>query len=898
MRTNRLSMWFVAVISLLITACSEQEAMNSVSWLSGSDFALHATISEDKAATRSIVIDNPGVKLETFWDKGDIIAVSGSSTQNVKFTIAEGTISANGKSADFKTTSDTPTGDLVAYYPYDEKAVVSDKDITLDFPATQKYTRINGVPQPDPKACVMAGKGSASNGIEFMNVMAVLKVGQVFTSETTVSSIEFRDLSDASVCGTYKINLTGSVPSSEFTGSGKIITLDLGTTGIKAEANTLFTAFIVVPARNYPKGFEVTFVATDGTRVTKTAGSKQGKILERSVVYPIGDITTYENVPGMVCELKPTAQIMTPEKLDMVSIIDNANNYVVTEDGNLAMDADGNYLRMPELTMLVHKDMNPQVDGYLIFNQPTNEMPQGGIYKVKSCTLAADGEHYEVYAIPETNIAAPFEKLIIGEPLWDENGNLNEDGGIELDISSYVKEIRDGDGKVVSTRSIPTYDMNATEAMTRAAMHLTKTLKAPKITLSLDDEKSCACDVSAQMSVGMKMAIGIIHGEVQYVYLNVNPALDLTTNFALYGKLEKEKREHIRNFLFGGIPVGPLVLMPELGFDAFVGIGGEVKFSASKTFSYDLGTYGLAYNKGDGFQYRRLPTPPPAPATDFVPQLEAGLSASIYAFGGIAMKNGISISGMFSFGANTDAKLTFGITNETNSSGAILATKVHLTPGLEIAPYSAVINGKISKLWKGIQGKIEFDPLWERYLSPIVESATVFRIAKLSEKKYMFDTDEGEDKLACQVYTDVTEAAYRVEVKKPIFKHLTLAVQVLQGDDIEYSNFENLARFEAMKADGAAHIAYMLGECEGRLVGDVHESYHSPIDTYPSDTDGKVLEGKCTISTHSGKPFSLRLVWVDFAGRETPITNWNKPFIYYWPNDANGVPYNEYKGLE
>ena len=429
MRTNRLSMWFVAVISLLITACSEQEAMNSVNSFGGE--ALHATISEDKAATRSIVIDNPGVKLETFWDTGDIIGVSGSASQNVKFTIAEGTISANGKSADFKTNSDTPTGDLVAYYPYNEKAVVADNDITLDFPATQKYTRINGVPQPDPKACVMAGKGSASTGIEFMNVMAVLKVGQVFTSETTVSSIEFRDLSDASVCGTYKINLAGSVPSSEFTGSGKVITLDMGASGIKAEANTLFTAFVVVPARNYPKGFEVTFVAADGKRTIKTAGSKQGKKLERSVVYPIGDITTYEDIPGMICELKPTAQIMTPEKLDMVTIIDNANNYVVTEDGSLAMDANGNYIRMPELTMLVDKDMNPQVDGYLIFNQPSNEMPQGGIYKVKTCTLAADGEHYEVYAVPETNIAAPFEKLIIGEPLYDENGNLNENGGIE-----------------------------------------------------------------------------------------------------------------------------------------------------------------------------------------------------------------------------------------------------------------------------------------------------------------------------------------------------------------------------------------------------------------------------------------------------------------------------------
>jgi hypothetical protein len=64
-------MWFVAGISLLITACSEQETINSVNSLGGE--TLHATISEDKAATRSIVIDNPGVKLETFWDTGDII---------------------------------------------------------------------------------------------------------------------------------------------------------------------------------------------------------------------------------------------------------------------------------------------------------------------------------------------------------------------------------------------------------------------------------------------------------------------------------------------------------------------------------------------------------------------------------------------------------------------------------------------------------------------------------------------------------------------------------------------------------------------------------------------------------------------------------------------------------
>lgn len=893
-------MWFVAVISLLITACSEQEAMNSVNSFGGE--ALHATISEDKAATRSIVIDNPGVKLETFWDTGDIIAVSGSSTQNVKFTIAEGTISANGKSADFKTTSDTPTGDLVAYYPYDEKAVVSDKDITLDFPATQKYTRINGVPQPDPKACVMAGKGSASTGIEFMNVMAVLKVGQVFTSETTVSSIEFHDLSDASVCGTYKINLAGSVPSSEFTGSGKVITLDMGASGIKAEANTLFTAFVVVPARNYPKGFEVTFVAADGKRTIKTAGSKQGKKLERSVVYPIGDITTYEDIPGMICELKPTAQIMTPEKLDMVTIIDNANNYVVTEDGSLAMDANGNYIRMPELTMLVDKDMNPQVDGYLIFNQPSNEMPQGGIYKVKTCTLAADGEHYEVYAVPETNIAAPFEKLIIGEPLYDENGNLNENGGIELDISSYVKEIRDGEGNVINTRSVPTYDTNASEAMTRATIH--KKFKAPALTLSIDEKEHCACDISAQMSVSMRIAIGIIHGELQYVYQTVNPTLDLKTTFALYAKIEKEKRERLMNFLFGGIPVGPLVFMPEIGFDGFVGIGGEAKLSASKTFSYDLGTYGLAYNKGDGFQYRRLPTPAPEPATDFEPQLEAGLSASIYAFGGIAMRVGVSISGMFSFGANTDAKLTFGIANETNSSGAILATKVHLTPGLEIAPYGAVLNGKISTVWRDVQGKIEFDPLWERYVRPQTEYASTYRIVKFSEKYYEFDCGVSDDnpsgKLVCPVYTDIPKATYSVKLKKPVFEDLKLYLQVMEGDAV-YTRIENKTFFEAMKADGAAHVAYMLGYCEAGLESS-NISDFIYLDTYPAGTDEKEFEGECPVRLQSGKAYQFCLVLRPNKANDTStdvrISDYSNTYIYYWPNDANGKPYEEYKGNE
>ena len=895
MKMNRLYQVILAGFSLLGIACSEQDAVTRTNESS----ALRITISDDKAATRTIVIDNPGIMLETFWNAGDKIGVFGSNGQNVSFEVASETISQNGKTADFKTTSAIPTGNLTAYYPYDASATMDGEALVLNFPATQNYTKEKGLPQPDPTACVMVGQGSVAGGISFVNTMAVLKIGQVFTKKTNVRSVEFRDLNGSPVAGKFKVGFSNGSPTTEFTGDGKVLTLDLGNSGIDAEANTLFNVFLVVPARDYPKGFEVTFVDSDGNRTVKTAGSKQGKTLNRSVVYPIGDVSTYEDVPGMTYELKPTATIMTPEKLDLVNVTEKDTYYVTLEDGSTAVNKDGVPLMLPQLTMTVHKDMNPQVGGYLIFNQPSADLPQGGIFKVKSCELAADGEHYEVFAVPEPNFAAPFEELTIGEPLYDEAGNLNEDGGVEIDITSYVKEVRDGNGNVVSTRGVPTYDMNAAETITRAVKHKNF---STTLTLSMDDDQHCACDISADMNVGMRLAIGVIHGETQYVYQTVNPKIDITTTFALYGKFEKEKRETLFNFLIGGIPVGPLVIMPEIGFDGFIGLGGEVKFSASTTFSYDLGTYGLAYNKGDGFTYRRLPTPQPAPKDDFMPELGTSLTAGLYAFGGLAMRAGLSISGFFSFGANTDFKLTFGIVNETNSSGVIGATKLHLTPELDIAPYSALFNGKIVNVWRGIQGKIEFDPLWERYLSPVVESASAFRIATLSEKLYMFDTDEGEDKLACQVYTDFPKIKYRAEVKKPVFKDLVLAVQVLVADDIEYSNFENKARFDALKADGAAHVAYMLGECEASMVGDSHVAHHHPVATYSAGTDGATFEGEVVMGGElggqlaSGKAYASRLVWVDFAGKETPITQWSKPFIFYWPNNANGVPYTELKG--
>ena len=715
MKIYRFIQGLLVGMTLLTTACTEQE---NASTPSGDPTTLRATIADDETATRSIVIDNPGIKLESFWKAGDRIGVFGSSAQNVSFSVADGTISADGKTADFKSTSDIPSGDLTAYYPYSTSATLTNEGLKLQFSTTQHYTEVGGVAQPDPEACVMVGSGSKGGGINFLNVMAVLKVGQVFDKKTAVSSVEFRDLNGAPVSGTYTITFRGGIPEANFIGNGQVLTLDLGTEGMTVEENSLVTVFLVVPARHYPKGFEVTFVAADGTKTSKTASSKEGKTLQRSVVYPVGDVTTYEDVPGMTYELKPTAQIMTQEKLDMVTVTSYENDVVRTDDGEKAVDNNGNTIRLPHLTMTVHKDMNPRVGGWLIFNQPSTDMPTGGIYRVQTCKLMADGEHYEVYAVPEPNFAAPFEELTIGEPLYDDDGNLNPGGGVDIDISSYVKEVRDGEGNVVNTRSLPNYEMNATERLnTRAVGHSSFT--TPALTLSMDDGSHCSCDVSAKMSVGMRLAIGVIHGELQYIYQTVNPKLEMKTTFGLYGKYEVEKRKHLWTFYTAGIPIGPVVVLPEVAFNAFGGISGEVKFSASTTFNYNLGTYGIIYNKGQGVSFKRDYTEPQP--QELNPQFEAGGSLSLTAYGGIGMQAGISIYAMCSLGAATDAKLNFGIAADKGVDDYSSGVKLHLTPEIDIKPYIAVVGGRFAKMLDGIGTKVEFDPIWERLIIPNVK---------------------------------------------------------------------------------------------------------------------------------------------------------------------------------
>ncbi len=312
------SIHIIPAVLLVLSACTN----DSLSPENGSEPAhLRATFDADVAVTKSILIDNPGVKLESFWEAGEQIGVFGGNVGNALFTLMAEDLSYDRKTADFTTDGTIPAGKLTAYSPYQKGATGDGDAIVVNFPATQHYTTYNGVVQPDPVANILLGEGSKGSGLNFRNMTAVLKIGQAFEAETLVKTVEFRDLSGASVSGTMKLT-GGAAPKAEITGSGTVLTLDLGE-GIEFQSGSVSPLFLMVPAREYKKGFEITFIDSNGAKTVRTVGATMGKTLERGVVYLIGDISGENYEAETTSTLKSGAILMTPEALDKILLLDS-----------------------------------------------------------------------------------------------------------------------------------------------------------------------------------------------------------------------------------------------------------------------------------------------------------------------------------------------------------------------------------------------------------------------------------------------------------------------------------------------------------------------------------------------------------------------------------------------
>ncbi len=873
----------LCVLSLLCS-CIRQDETGAPASDSNS---LTAVISAN--STRAILIDNPGVKVQSFWEDGDAISVFGANAANTRFSITAADISEDGRTAEFKSAGDIPAGELIALSPYSADAAANGVEVSFTFPAVQHLASAHGVPQADPQSNIMVGRGSRTTGVKFTNVMSILKTGMCFEQATVLRSIEFRDLGGSSVSGKAVIKWSGNVPSTEFSGQGGIITLDMGEDGLKLEAGEVRPFYLIVPARNYTKGFEITFVTKSGERIVKVSGTKLGKELCSGVLYTVGDIDGKSQIPGAKSVLKPNATLMTADKLELIQITKISNNAIYA-DGQYLEGPSGRVLA-PEVTAIVHRDLQPAVGNWLLFDQYTDDMPQGALLKIKSCK-PLDQDHFEIWAVSDPNVAAPFEELVAGTPLYDEAGNELPAGGFEID-ASHIESIVDRFGNPVEFsldgNGDLIFDGKTTGRLlgTRAAMNHTFT--TPSLSKTIEG-KGCEMTVGARLNIGMKAALGIVHGEFQYIHMVCNPKIEISTSFSLKGQAYLDESFHFITLKFGSIVVAGLLCTPQLEIWGKIGVGGELEFQTSLTYTKDLGSFGLSYNNGDGFTVRHSLAPnSPDDVSSFVPQI-GGLTGSINAVAGLQFNPGIGVYGLLSCGVKCDCTLKFGLISE----GTYIGRKFALTPEVELSPYVFSLGGILHKTFKSM-AKIQWDPVWEKYITPKCKIGVYNTVYMVSSDKY--DMKVGDTYLVTNVPTAATGVHYRITLTGDTFSDYKLGIKYWDASDIIYSlDMDDYFTVDQWKAAGLEGVGLWLGSIKGEPVGLV-EAGSDILGIYTAGTEEKEFSGTVNhaFANNSAHGYSFfiqqgdEILDIGYGSSYYPYN----VFAVYWPNRSNGRPYSE-----
>lgn len=905
---NRFKIYSIFTIIALATcfaACTNEED----DW-SGPKNGISATIVDNLKETRAVLLDNPGVRLNTFWQAGDHIGIYGDNGQNVDFTLTASTLSTNGKTATFQTTSSMPTGSLFAYYPYSGNTTGNNEKIVLNFGSEQNYTITNGVPQPDPKANIMMAKGTRSSGLSFYPVLSVLKIGKLFEEETQVKSVEFRDLDNQPVFGSITATWSNGRPSVEFSGTGKVITLNCGQQ-VKANANESKLFYIIAPARKYPKGFEITFVTDKGSRITQTVGATMGKTLEPGVIYPIGDIMDYQSIEGTSSELYPQAILMTPDNQDKSKILTKSKVFLEDGEGNPIYDRNMYQVSSYELDMMIDKSLKPLVGGWLIYDTPTDDMPKGGVFRITKCEKYND-QFYRVIAEPEVNPFAPFKSLKIGDPIYNEQGEYQEDGGIELDLTGYIKEIVDEDGNSIDFRYGPNGELlfgdEAVEQMvkagTRASVNNMPDLNLPPLSICAKGNNAEAT-FTPQVTTKVKTAIGSFDGELQYIYLNVSPKFTLDASFLVKAGIGVDYEKYLFGVKTLGIPICGVLVSLDFELYGKVGARGEMTFSTTLKCTQDLGSYTISYNKGDGngFNMRTNRSPSLAGYNLEDPTISGG--GTVYIQGGVSLRSMLEIYATANIGFTTDflVKGSFIAEEGTKDNGM----KFVIGPELEFYPTIAV-NFRVWKWahhFKELTLKIPLDPWYERYFYPASASSSVSPTYNHTKEEYRvpIDGNLGYEAVIANMRTGVDKIKYGLQPRGKCFKDHDFGVAIYKVKNYKYS-FSNYAEenmFNAFESAGIPFLAPTFGS-NVEVADSISELVAvEKIGTYPANVEKMDFQGeyKPSYSFQSGQLYRLRLAYIEdnkiaylIGGYSQYLSQPLSRYVYYsWPNDIHGGEY-------
>ncbi len=700
-KTNNLIKSSLLVIVLTLLGCTAEPFGQGAA---SGDRVLTATIIEGEETTRTAVIDQPGIKAEVRWEVNDRIGVFGKGGgNNLLFTAGVDDILENGKKARFRTTGSMPTGEVTAYYPYREgTSIGNNSELTLTFPATQPYTLKERVSQPYAPANFMAGKGSAS-GIGFRNLFALLKVGYSGTEGDRLRKVHFRDLSGKPVSGSFTVAWSDGIPDARFPESGSgtslTLTIDCGE-GVLLDG-TLHHFYLFIPPRDYTKGFEVKFVMDDGSEVIKTIGTTSGKMIERSRVYPVGEtVTTSDEVEY---KLQEDATLVDAERMEYIvdARVASYDKWV----GEVKFETH-------TLFMTVKKEFEPRMGEILLFNTPSKLFPEGYIGRIVSVGNP-ESEYIAVVAEPVNDITEVFEELSLGEPIWNEDGSLNGEGGVELELGAYLSRVETPDGEAVSfTRNGSQIELSL--PTTRASGRKNYNYSSGNMSFTLEPGDNSEIEVSASMDLSMRLLVGIFDKKLHYFHASISPDIQLSADMTVQVEADAvDKSFHLLTAYFAPIPVPPLTIVPVIHFYGVAGVGGEVEIRAGMSYSAAM-DLGFSYNSNEGFRTRST-TRASKFSENGLSFTGGELSSSVHTTAGVRVDAGIKVWGVMEALCSADARMKLGyywdVFEQTQKMSLNTESKIKGS----LTTLGGVFNYETDEL------TLEGDPIWERYFSPLCD---------------------------------------------------------------------------------------------------------------------------------------------------------------------------------
>lgn len=852
-------------------------------------------VRETEPETRALLLDSPGLKMESRWVEGDRLGVYGDkSGENVLYAVTEGNISYGGRTATFITGGQIPQGKLTAYYPYGGNVSVgSDGTIHTKFPATQAFVRPKNVPAPDGSCYVMAGKGTKGEGVEMRNVMSLLKIGYIAPENQVITQVILKDLSGQPLNGSLDIAWDGNIPKGVVSGGTDSITMDCPD-GVLATGEDLTVFWMIVPPRDYPKGISVTFILKDGTPVEKTYGKTYGKTFLRNTVYPIGDVYNpviygsdqvkweYKNPDGNI--------IVDGAKTDLIKDMRLYKTYWQSRSGNGSV-----YL--PTLSITVHKDFGGKVGDYVFFNEPSEILPDGFIGQIME--YESYGQEASVIIKSVEDMSEPFSKLEIGTPIYAPDGSVIEGGGLELDLASRLERVETPDGQELPF-DVEGDTLTLYEPPTRAVT--TSSYTSPRLRLKAIQEKindNCSGEMSAgvQLKLTTKFSMGSDgDGNTEYLHFNVNPKILLTFNVKFSATMEFESLKgdiDFGTFYFAPIMAGPIMLRPQVQIGAYCGASASAELNVSYKYVSNLGNYGFSYIRSQGFAVRHSIAQPEDEDGFNVP--EASLSGNVGFSIGLYATPGINLYGMITANLQTKFGLNFSVGYEAKVDGDGFSRGLYfqIAPEFSLTPSVTTLGGVWTKTWEEWQ-PLDFDPIWQKYIIPEMKVDYFKPVDDRDDRKIRLDfrVDESHvqsfDFVRLKGYTGVK---YDFTLKKETLFDVGVGVAVYTGRSFGYDahSYAKLWCQYGLEDYAGFGLAYMPDRFyQGATL---IELYSGPDD----NEDSKRYEGTIDIPFENGVYYEIYPCVFLPSRPKAPLfhydQNYPERFVCHYPYLSNGEPW-------